>query len=400
MGCVQLLVLYFGLVHAKCPGQNLLENPADPSMFGPWPVSSRVVGGDPRHNDGTFIPSRTITGEVFFPAKPGSSQGAQPYHYSANDQNLVDKEAKKVPKCPPSNPHPTKPTCCEPTQNFDHVWSNLTLDTEHGAYPVIIFIHGTAAWRSYMLKLVEHWASRGFVVFAADYPGITQYDLVFHGTTRKTDQEGDTKLIIEELTKLTHPALTFLKGHIDMTRLGITGHSAGGFATGLLSRSIGQVMIPMAGGGTLKRSDSYSTLVLGGQWDAIVGGCKGFATSPRPKRQLCVAKAGHETYTDLCWMAPKQGGTDGIGIACGVKGSGALELLADQGCKFAKTGGNKMNEPEVAWDVVRYATAATFEETLVCDKRMTEALAALPQKYNSTSQAGWHEDLGANNVVV
>ena len=35
----------------QCPGQNLLPTPADPSEYGPWPVSSRVVAGDPAHND-------------------------------------------------------------------------------------------------------------------------------------------------------------------------------------------------------------------------------------------------------------------------------------------------------------------------------------------------------------
>ena len=52
----------------------------------------------------------------------------------------------------------------------------------------------------------------------------------------QVDQPGDTKLLLAELSSLADPRLAFLKGHIDLARLGITGHSAGGFATGTLSK--------------------------------------------------------------------------------------------------------------------------------------------------------------------
>ena len=47
---------------------------------------------------------------------------------------------------------------------MDHMWVNLTLDIEHGPFPVIVFIHGTAAYRQYFMHIVEHWVSRGVVV--------------------------------------------------------------------------------------------------------------------------------------------------------------------------------------------------------------------------------------------
>lgn len=242
-----------------------------------------------------------------------------------------------------------------------------------------------------MLHLVSLWVSRGFVVFAADYPGICSFDEL--SKQGKTDQEGDTKLILEELERLTHPSLAFLKGHIDMTRVGITGHSAGGYTTGQLSGSYGQVLIPMAGGGTSARRDKYSTLVIGGAKDLVVAGCQGggYTGSPTPKRHLCVAGAGHETYSDLCWMAPKQGGITGIGRKCGVSGSTQFEPLADQGCRFSVPPSPGMNLPEDVWPLVRYATAGTFEETLRCDARMTQALKDLPNKFGSSVVNTWKE---------
>ena len=51
-------------------------------------------------------------------------------------------------------------------------------ETTPAGFPVIVFVHGTAGWRSQSLSLVSHWASRGFVVVAADYPGICLHDLL------------------------------------------------------------------------------------------------------------------------------------------------------------------------------------------------------------------------------
>jgi hypothetical protein len=199
------------------------------------------------------LTARKLDLEVWFPAVVGSEKGAEKYFYRPSS-HLPDDQRSKMPPCPASDPYPKVPTCCEPAQYFDRTWANLPMDTEHGPYPVIVFVHGTAAYRQYFLHIVEHWVSRGFVVVATDYPGITMKDELTKlelKPTPKTDQVGDTKLLIEELTTLKDERLAFLRGKINITNLGITGHSAGGFATGDLSATMGRVMIPMAGNSSL-----------------------------------------------------------------------------------------------------------------------------------------------------
>ena len=44
--------------------------------------------------------------------------------------------------------------------------------------PPVVFVHGTAGFRSQSLEIVTHWASRGFVVIAADHPGLYLGDLI------------------------------------------------------------------------------------------------------------------------------------------------------------------------------------------------------------------------------
>lgn len=354
MRCCCLFAL-LGVAGALCPGQDLLVNPEDPGQPGPWPVSSFVLEDRPGI-PGT-ITKRKLHLEIWFPGTIGAEKrpNATRYSYSCT-AHLPANQAAKIPPCPPSDPHPSSPTCCEPQQFFNRTWKGLPLDTTHGPYPVIVFIHGTAAFREYFHHVAEHWSSRGFVVAAVDYPGITLADEIRKLELKlvpKTDQVGDTKLLIAELRSLQDERLAFLRGHIDMGQLGITGHSAGGFATGDLSRDgvPAKVFIPMAGKGTTKppsnsgsgsgsgqASAAFSSLVLGGQNDTIVGGDQAafFKSSPTPKRHLGVANAGHETYSDMCWLAPAQGGLSGVGASCGVPGSNLLEVLADQGCRFAK----------------------------------------------------------------
>ena len=401
-----LLTLYLS-THSACKGQSLLPVPADPAARGPWPVGRIVLN--------QTITERLLNVEVLYPGRVGSEAG-KPNAAPDVRVHLPDDQASKIPDCGLwPNPPPSEPTCCMPKQPYDGVYAELPFDDEHGRYPVIVFIHGTAAFRNYFHQgMASHWASRGFVCVMADYPGINLKDaltaLELHPVP-KTDQVGDTELILHELERAargegeSEQLATLLKDRIDLDRLGITGHSAGGYATGELSARHGQVVIPMAGGGTVPREEKkgdarFSSLIIGGALDTIVPGTiqtKGYDASPAPKRHLGVSHAGHESYSDLCWMAPAQGGITGVGRSCGVSGAAIFEVLADQGCTFAKASpsASQMANPEELWALLRYATSAVFEETLHCDvPRMTLALLELPKRVaNASLIAAWKEEL-------
>lgn len=64
-------------------------------------------------------------------------------------------------------------------------YRDLPIDADFGPYPVIVFVHGTAGYRYTSLPQMTHWASRGFVVLAADHPGLNLQDLLITacGTT-------------------------------------------------------------------------------------------------------------------------------------------------------------------------------------------------------------------------
>ena len=108
-------------------------------MRGPWSVGVRTVE------------IGRLTVEVLYPAVPGSEEGIEPLDVDIrcalpeSERSKVTDDVRPIPSC--------------------DCYSDLPLDDAHGPYPLILFVHGTASWRTQSLSLMEHWASRGFVVY-------------------------------------------------------------------------------------------------------------------------------------------------------------------------------------------------------------------------------------------
>lgn len=127
-----------------CEGTTLYEAPSDTSKPGPWKVGARTLAlGD-------------LVVEAWYPAEPGST--GEVVKYDIRDYLPASEKAKI-----PDDVAPLQTCDCE---------RDLPVDAERGPFPVIIFVHGTAGFRSQSLELTTHWASRGFVVLAADHPGL------------------------------------------------------------------------------------------------------------------------------------------------------------------------------------------------------------------------------------
>lgn len=334
-----------------CDGAPLLAVPEDSSMAGPWPVGARTVqvGG--------------LTAEVWYPAHPGSEAGAQQVRYDVRAA-LPDSEQGKV----PDEKTPWQDCACS---------RDLPIDADHGPYPAVVFVHGTAGFRSQSLEIVTHWASRGFIVIAADHPGLWLKDLIGSLCGEKAPAQMLDADIAALVDALAAPAgdLAFLAGHVDGQRLGMSGHSAGGFAIEDQGGRA-QVLIPMAASGTEAGAALKSTLVLGAQADAVVdygGQQAGYASSPARKRLVGIANAGHLAFSSLCSLHNADG-QDFLEIAkqyevCGAQLAGALF-----DCKPTYT------PDATSWAIVRAASSAVLEETLHCSAAAAE-FAALQTRF-------------------
>lgn len=337
-----------------CDGIPLLERPEDPAQRGPWPVGVRTV------TIGNLVT------EVWYPATPGSEVGAPPVVY---DLRLWLPVADQ-PKIPDSD-NPWQPCECS---------RDLPIDEAHGPYPLIAFAHGTAAFRTQSLTQAVHWASRGFIVVAADHPGLFLGDFLQFRVNN--DVPADLNRMLDALATASD-SLAFLAGRIDVTRIGLAGHSAGGNAiSGFGARPGVRVLIPMAAGGVQPGGSLESTLVLGAQSDAIVayaGQVGGYTSSPPRKRLVGISNAGHLAFSDLCAVRNTEG-QDLVAIAQehGVTNAQFGSLLWD-GCAPG------MLDPIRAREIVNFATTAVLEETLQCSP-IGQALESTQARYPEVTE--------------
>ncbi|HWB81928.1 MAG TPA: hypothetical protein VG755_43495 [Nannocystaceae bacterium] len=326
-----------GDVAAGCPGTSLLANPSDPSQRGPWPVGVRTTTID------------DLTVEVWYPATPGSDAGGAPVVY---DIRLAIPESERMKISDADNPWQT----CACTRD-------LPIDDAHGPYPVIVFVHGTASFRTQSLPQMVHWASRGFVVIAADHPGLWLADLlgsVCGGPMVSQDLGGDITAMLAAV-RGEAPGLADFTAVIDAARIGMAGHSAGGGAVAPFGDDA-QVIVPLASGGVMPGEALASVLVMGGTDDSVVAYAQqqqGFASSPAPKRFVGIAGAGHLSFSEICSLS-NAAGDDLLEIAvaagvCGAQLAGVLFQCSDELIADAD-----------AWSIIDYATTAAFEETLQC----------------------------------
>lgn len=326
---------------AGCDGATLLANPADPAMRGPWPVGAKTVTVG------------RLQVEVWYPAAVGSDAGATPLRYDIR-KALNPSQRALIPDA-------------DNTWQDCDCYADLPIDPDHGPFPVIVFVHGTAAFRHQSVHQTAHWASRGFVVIAADHPGLMLGDLLAQfcpdDPSGAQDLPGDLDAM---LAAVAAPAggLAFLAGKVDASRVGVVGHSAGGSAAANASGKPGvRVVASLAGnaaakpGGTLER-----VLFMGGKSDQVVSYGQvstAWTGSTMPRDLVGITGAGHLVFSDLC-DTRNTAGKNLLEVAqqynlCGAALAGML-FDCDPAYIPAQRG----------WDITNHATSAVFEPALQC----------------------------------
>jgi len=352
---------------AGCADAKLLEVPDDTSAPGPWPVGVTTI-------------QLAMTGgmrpvEVWYPAQIGSDAGKTQATYNVEDY-LPPGQAAKIP------PSANQLASC-------NCYRDLPLDSGHGPYPAVIFLHGTGSFRSASASVMTQWASRGFVAVAADHAGLFLTDfLVTVSVGQCTGGSGvaygsqnlsaDVDAMIAALTNKTG-GFSFFGSSVDMSRIGIGGHSQGASNAAQYSTKPNvEIDMPLADlGGTVVSSAPAlkSVLLVGGMADTVVpysSDMSAYSGSPAPKRLVGITGANHLDVTDLCWKTNASGQT-AIQVAgqYGVCGASVLANLAKCGT---------LSPTSVGPSIVSYATTAALEETLHCADR-SAAFSGMQAKY-------------------
>jgi hypothetical protein len=335
----------------SCPGTTLRPRPADTAARGPWAVGARTVQIE------------GLSAEVWYPAEdPGPR--VDPVVYDVR-QWLPESEQDKISDA--DNPWQT----CD-------CHRDLPLDTQSGPYPVILFVHGTAGFRTQSLPHMTHWASRGFVVIAADHPGLQLADLLglaCGAGAVPQDLQGDLALLVAAVRGEV-AGLEAFSDRLDPDRIAATGHSAGGRAVASTG-GFAQVVIPMAMRGVDEGTSLQSSLVLGAMEDAVVAfdnQLEGYESTPAPRRLVGIANTGHLAFSEMCALR-NAAGDDLVTIAqangiCGARLADGLFQCDESFLPDAE-----------AWDVIHFASSAVLEETLHCEPAAAAELSRIEERY-------------------
>lgn len=240
-------------------------------------------------------------------------------------------------------------------EKLDREWPNSAVrdarPLEAGAeqWPLVIFSHGSGAFRASYIYFTEFLASHGFVVMACDHLGSARYtqvdgEVVKPGGARsereqmEADRPEDMLFLIDEMARMAAGGDSRFAGRVDVSRCALTGMSFGGFASAAalerqdprVKAAIMQCPSFASGGGRLpgERADRATPVfVMLGAEDTVIGEsgnelCRQyFATHSGPACLLEIKAGGHVSFTSCELYNPSYG--NGIGESGSLSQPGA-----------------------------------------------------------------------------
>ena len=223
-----------------------------------------------------------------------------------------------------------------------------------GTYPLVVFSHGFAGFRTQSTFLTSHLASWGFVVAAPEH---TDRDLTHVLSSTLSGSSSSRSMQSHDVTDLEN-TITLMgdqnssgsspfNQHLDMTRIGAVGHSAGGAAVEKLAVADKQVkaFVGLAGAsfgafgqtstGPGSTVPSVPGLLEYGTNDTIVkpsSMVSAYNALKQPKRLISLTGAGHLVFSDICEIGTSQGGLVGLAHQAGLPIPSTLVALGSDGC--------------------------------------------------------------------
>jgi dienelactone hydrolase len=265
----------------------------DPFERGPFPVGVRTIQGrDPARD-------RIFTCEVWYPA--AASHAGQDLAAGTQDAFTV-----------PGFPAPRRQAAVRDA------------DAEPGEYPLIAFSHHSGGPRRMATFLCTHLASHGYVVAALDHSEVFAPELA-----RKQNETAEEKAArLEALIANRVPDVRFLldlllegeawdsAARLDATRLGIVGHSFGGW-TALAAPDVEprlRAVVALAPGGASRRKPGMIPVTLRFAWGRdvptlylvaeddtslpVAGMYELFDRTPATRRMVMLRRADHMHFMD------------------------------------------------------------------------------------------------------
>lgn len=225
----------------------VLPVPEIPTPSGPGAIGTMTVDLIDRSRDELYGPNpggpREFVVQVWYPT---SAQGAEQPLVWSNDWEVV---------APAISRNMGFPSWFLNHTQYSLSHARPTVPVAPGNFPVVVFSHGWQGVRTIALNQVEHLVSNGYVVVAPDHTYVAAATVLEDGEVALQDSSalpdpaaaepglyeqasmdlvatlsGDLVTILDELEAGEEGAFAGIAGSIDLGRIGIYGHSAGGGA--------------------------------------------------------------------------------------------------------------------------------------------------------------------------
>jgi dienelactone hydrolase len=192
---------------------------------------------------------------------------------------------------------------------------NAPLEASGGPYPVVMFSHGSCGVPTQSKFLWPLVASRGFVVVAPPHPGNTLAEFPQCGAAQALvaaalERPQDILFALDQMLAASADPLSPFFGALDATRIGMAGHSFGGWTTykvmPLDARfKVAVPMAPAVPAGVVPLT--VPSLTMLSTLDTYVDEAAirtQFAAAASPKFEIELRNTGHFAYSDNCFPSP------------------------------------------------------------------------------------------------
>jgi predicted dienelactone hydrolase len=192
---------------------------------------------------------------------------------------------------------------------------NAPMDLSGAPYPVLMFSHGSCGYPLQSNFLLPVIASRGYVVIAPPHPGNTIFEFPNCGSAQAQldsaqERPQDIIFALDSLLAESANASSPFAGALDASRIGMSGHSFGGFTVFFVVNqdSRFKVAIPMAPAtpGTSATLAVPSLLMLGAI-DSVINmntARTAYTNFAPPKYKVEIDHAGHFAFSNACFPSP------------------------------------------------------------------------------------------------
>ena len=189
------------------------------------------------------------------------------------------------------------------------------LDNSGGPYPLLMFSHGSCGYPYQSTFLTPLLASYGLIVAAPPHPGNTIFE--FPACTSgpaivasSMERPADIIFATDQLLAASADNASPFFGAIDTQRMGMSGHSFGGFTTYVVANADSRyrIAVPMAPAVPLNNSTlAVPSLTMMSELDTYVNNAAintAYGNASAPKIKVEIEHAGHFAFSDGCFPSP------------------------------------------------------------------------------------------------